>query len=124
MSCDMFVRPEQEVSASAALTEQHTPRQVLPPAAASTQRQGTDPLVPSPNSGKHEEKASHIEQDAQQAAGTCGLSKVQQLLIESMGLLVERLKEEVIGKNLTIDEACSSITALTAACEAVGRLKT
>ena len=63
----MFLRPEQEVSASAALTEQHTPRQTAPPAAASSQRSGTDPYVASPGSGKHEEEAPPMEQDPQQA---------------------------------------------------------
>ena len=65
-----------------------------------------------------------MEQVAQQTAGMCGPYKMQQLLMESMGLLAERLKEDIIGRDKTIDEACSSITALTAACEAVSRLKT
>ena len=124
MSCDMFLRPEQEVSASAASTEQQMPRQAPPPAAASSQRQGTDPFVPSPGSGKHEEEAPHMEEDAQQAASMFGPDKVQQLLVESLRLLAERLKEEIIGRDVTIDAACKSITALTAACEAVSRLRT
>ena len=124
MSCDMFLRPEREVSASAASTEQQTHRQAPTPAAASSQRQGTDPLVPSPGSGKQEEEAQHMEEDVQQAASMLGPDKVQQLLMESMGLLAERLKEEIIGRDITIDAACKSITALTAACEAVSRLRT
>ena len=124
VSCDMFLRPEQEVSASAASTEQHTPRQAPTPAAASSQRQGTDPSVPSPGSGKHEEEAPHMEQNLQQAMSMQSSDKVQQLLVESMGLLAERLKEEITGRDISIDAACNSITALTAACEAVSRLKT
>ena len=124
MSCDMFLRHEQDVSASAASTEQLTPRQAPTPAAASSQRQGTDPSVPSPGSGKHEEEAPHMEQNPQQAMSMQGSDKVQQLLVESMRLLAERLKEEIIGRDISIEAACKSITALTAACEAVSRLKT
>jgi len=118
----MFLRPEQEAPAPATPTAQQTSHHE---AAAQTSRpqQNVQQSEPHNSSGKAEAQA--VPEHVEAAPSIQGSEKVLALLMESMEIIAEQLKDEVCTRmcvEARVKALTSAINRITETCQGVRKL--